>query len=533
MVSIVMSSGHGKKIRGASGYLDEVDEARRVVNRIKQLLPEITIYHDDISTSQNENLNRLTDFHNAQGKHDLDVSVHFNAYQTTSKPMGTECLYVTQQALAAKVSKAIASATDLPDRGAKKRTDLHFLNACAAPAILIEVVFVDSSADEDAYEDNFEEVCTAIATTISGQAVAAPPPGPDAGDDEHPTIQEDATGLAVVEVQTILGVFPADGDFGPITESAVKGFQAAAGLTPDGMVGPATWDALDAIASDKALGGTGLSQYHTNKICELVKKSAIAKYQWFDRGVMPLGFYQGLCCSFALAVQLLKHGEPAVQRMARKDSDDPDEDALTWYRDKFAKLGMDNSKSGVVTLRHLFVLMMGLGPRESSGRYCEGRDMSASNVSADTAEAGMFQTSWNIKGGDDYIEGLLEDFWVNPNGFLEQFQAGIELDSSDLGNFGTGDGARYQFLSKYAPAFHVMVTALGLRSLRQHWGPINRKEAELRQEADTLLLQVQQVIMGGEELPIPPEPQPEVPTITIRIDPPGSVRVLVEGALSS
>ena len=51
MTSIVMSSGHGKKIRGASGYLDEVDEARRVVNRVKELLPDITTYHDDISTS--------------------------------------------------------------------------------------------------------------------------------------------------------------------------------------------------------------------------------------------------------------------------------------------------------------------------------------------------------------------------------------------------------------------------------------------------------------------------------------------------
>jgi hypothetical protein len=31
--SIVISSGHGKYVRGASGLLDEVDEARRVVER--------------------------------------------------------------------------------------------------------------------------------------------------------------------------------------------------------------------------------------------------------------------------------------------------------------------------------------------------------------------------------------------------------------------------------------------------------------------------------------------------------------------
>ena len=341
-------------------------------------------------------------------------------------------------------------------------------------------------------------------------------------------------GLGGGAVQTILGVIPADGDFGSITESAVKGFQAAAGLGVDGIVGDKTWEALEGLAAAKAAGGNGLSQDKVKKICELAKTSAIAKYSWQgDRGVMPLGYIQGLACSFALAAQYLKAGEVAVQRMARKDSNDPDEDALSWYASKFQNLGMDNSKSGVVTLRHLFALMMGLGPRESSGRYCEGRDMSASNTSADEAEAGMFQTSWNIKASDDYIEGLLEDFWVNPNGFLTEFQPGVELDSNDLGNYGTGDGAKYQFLSKYAPAFHVMVTALGLRSARQHWGPINRQEVELRKEADTLLQQVQAVAMGGDKPPEPPEPEDKIPTITIRIDPPGSVRVLVEGALSS
>lgn len=498
MVSIVMSSGHGKKIRGASGYLDEVDEARRVVNRIKQLLPDIVTFHDDVSTTQNENLNRIVDFHNAQGKHDLDVSVHFNAYEETSKPMGTECLYVTKEELAKDVALAVSKASGLPNRGPKKRTDLFFLNNTEAPAILIEVVFVDSSADEDAYEENFEEICAAIAETVSGEAVSPAPPTPD--DDEHPTIAKGDKGPAVGKVQTILGVFPVDADFGGITDGAVKGFQAAAGLSADGIVGPQTWKALEDLNKRKLAGSSGLRPDEVRKICDLAKNSKIARYDWDGRGVMPLGFIQGVALSFGLAVQFLRHGEVTIQRMARRDEDDPDHDALSWYYDQFADLKMDNSKNGVVTMRHLFALMMGLGPRESSGRYCEGRDMSATNVASDTAEAGMFQTSWNIRAGDDYIEPLLEDFWVNPNGFLTEFQPGVELDSNDLGNFGSGDGAKYQFLSKYAPCFHVFVTALGLRSTRKHWGPINEKAAELRKEADELLTQVQAVINKSEEV---------------------------------
>lgn len=40
---------------------------------------------------------------------------------------------------------------------------------------------------------------------------------------------------------------------------------------------------------------------------------------------------------------------------------------------------------GTDTLRQLFVLLIGLGMRESSGQYCEGRDRSASNVTAEAA----------------------------------------------------------------------------------------------------------------------------------------------------
>ena len=503
-MKIVISSGHGKKIRGASGYLDEVDEARRVVNRIKELLPDIVIYHDDVSDDQDENLKRICDFHNSQGKHDLDVSVHFNSTEDAnlSKPIGTEVWYTTQKELSAKVATAISKASGLIDRGPKHTDNFYFLNHTAAPAILIEVCFVNSSADEGLYEEYFDDICQAIAETISGKEVEAPPPWEEIKpppEDEHPTIGKGDKGPAVGRVQTILGVVPVDGDFGGITDGAVKGFQAAAGLSADGVVGPKTWDELEALNKRKIEGGSGLTFVQVNQICQLARDSEIAKYSWKDRGVMPLGYIQGLSLSFALAVQLLRHGEVVVQRMARKDSNDPDEDALSWYASKFQNLGMDNSKSGVVTLRHLFALMMGLGPRESSGRYCEGRDMSASNTSADEAEAGMFQTSWNIRNGDDYIEGLLEDFWQNPNGFLFEFQAGVELDSNDLGNYGSGDGAKYQFLSKYAPAFHVMVTALGMRCLRQHWGPLNRNEVELRKEADELLIEVGHVINRSHE----------------------------------
>ncbi len=168
-MSIVISSGHGELIRGASGYIDEVDEARRVVNKVAELLGSgATVFHDDVSTSQSENLNRIVNFHNSQSR-DLDLSIHFNAYQTTDNPMGTECLYLTQATLAETVAAKVSDAGRFINRGKKKRTDLFFLNKTEMPSILLEVCFVDSKADVDLYDMHFEAICVAISEATRGK----------------------------------------------------------------------------------------------------------------------------------------------------------------------------------------------------------------------------------------------------------------------------------------------------------------------------------------------------------------------------
>src|SRR4249920_3045708 len=144
---VVISSGHGKYVRGASSdMLDEVDEARRVVDHLSDELNlrgvDVEVFHDDVSKDQNSNLNWIVDHHNGCSR-DLDISVHFNAFEQTDAPRGVEVLYVTQAELAGKVSAAIAKA-GFVNRGGKKNTGLFFLNNTDMPAILLEVCFVDS-----------------------------------------------------------------------------------------------------------------------------------------------------------------------------------------------------------------------------------------------------------------------------------------------------------------------------------------------------------------------------------------------------
>jgi N-acetylmuramoyl-L-alanine amidase len=176
--NIAISSGHGKLIRGASGILDEVDEARKVVESVAEILRAdgvtMEVFHDDTSTTQSENLDAIIDWHNAQNRQ-LDISCHFNAYQPTDSGMGTETLYKTQHTLATKMSLNIANGGGFKDRGAKKRTDLAFLNQTSGPSILIEVCFVDSTADADLYTKNYEAICQSIANALS-EGEGVPPP---------------------------------------------------------------------------------------------------------------------------------------------------------------------------------------------------------------------------------------------------------------------------------------------------------------------------------------------------------------------
>jgi len=71
----------------------------------------------------------------------------------------------------------------------------------------------------------------------SGQPPVVIPP------DDHPLLKRGARGPAVEQLQQLLGI-QADGQFGPITEKAVKDFQTSHGLKVDGLVGPLTWAAL-------------------------------------------------------------------------------------------------------------------------------------------------------------------------------------------------------------------------------------------------------------------------------------------------
>jgi hypothetical protein len=315
----------------------------------------------------------------------------------------------------------------------------------------------------------------------------------------RPTLMYGDQGSFVEEIQSCLEI-TVDGDFGQQTERAVQTFQTAQRITSDGIVGPQTWSKFEEVYELPPYPPPlppPLSNAQVGAIKEIAAQSQIARYSWDDRGQGPLAYTQGMALAFADAVQRYNAGDSSAIEMAKANTHDPDVDVLSWYAGIFAEAGMFNNAAGLDTLRHLFALMIGLGMRESSGQYCCGRDMSADNVSSETAEAGLFQMSWNASSSSEEMQKLMDEYapCPSPQCLGEVFSEGVECSSSDWDCYGSGDGYRYQQMAKQCPIFAVHCAAIGLRNLRQHWGPVNRYEVELKSEADAMLAVVQQIVM--------------------------------------
>ena len=302
-----------------------------------------------------------------------------------------------------------------------------------------------------------------------------------------------SNGPEVSEVQSLLGMIP-DGDYGPLTESAVKVFQRALGLTIDGEVGDETWAALRKLPPMPAKPeAPALPEgvLDIPKITEIAGEHKIARVNWSGRGRAPAGYTKGVAVSFAVAILAYRAQYLPAVAMARA-APCSSLDALSWYGDKFTKLGMSNRVAGEDTLRHLYVLLMGLGMRESNGQHCCGRDMSAHNTSSDTCEAGAWQMSWDAHAGVPLLRQLMQEY--KGDGYVEVYREGVTCSKANWRCLGSGDGLKFQELCKERPDFSAQAVALGLRTLRTHWGPINRREVTLRPEADDMLKAVQDTL---------------------------------------
>jgi hypothetical protein len=321
----------------------------------------------------------------------------------------------------------------------------------------------------------------------------------------RPVLRNGSHGAHVATVQRCLDI-PDDGHFGKATTEAVCKFQRERDLEPDGAVGPETWAALAEVydlpeTSDyppQPLEPLPAATQQT--IASMAAQSKIAKYNWKNRGVAPRGYITGMAISWSTVARKWALGNSSALEMARANTHDAAHDALSWYDGIFDELGMVIDVDGIDTLRSLFTLQIGHGMRESSGRHCCGRDQSAENVAAETAEAGLFQMSWNASGCSGEIQKLFDEYAPGKSAPIcaaSYFSEGVKCTAAEWACYGSGPGRDYQELAKRCPQFAVESTLIALRNLRKHFGPITRYEAEVRQDANDLLLAIQTVLFEG------------------------------------
>ena len=151
----------GAKYCGAVGLLDESKEDRLIANQIISLLQAEghTVYNCtvDSGTSQTNVLSQICTKCNAHSV-DYDISIHLNSGRSDStgdgKVGGFE-IWVTDTSkgkgdIATRIRSKMKS-LGFSDRGTKTTSDLYFLNHTNAPALLLEICFVDDKDDYDLY----------------------------------------------------------------------------------------------------------------------------------------------------------------------------------------------------------------------------------------------------------------------------------------------------------------------------------------------------------------------------------------------
>jgi murein L,D-transpeptidase YcbB/YkuD len=132
-------------------------------------------------------------------------------------------------------------------RGLRSPAVVQPLQDCTA----LDVFHVE--ADGWVYNGSIDVTCTENLTRLGMTVVTAQEVAPEACNDDDPSlstgsIRPDQQGSRVTALQIALVnlgyVFPVDGRYGPLTESAVVDFQERNGLIVDGVAGRQTQAAL-------------------------------------------------------------------------------------------------------------------------------------------------------------------------------------------------------------------------------------------------------------------------------------------------
>lgn len=159
---------------GANGILREVDVNRAVGKELIAILRNAG--HTVINcTDNNSELTGRTQKANAQ-RLDLFVSLHCNAFNGAAYGAETHVYPGCSKTIATNVNNSIVNTFGFTNRGVKE-SNFHVLRETIAPAILIEMFFIDSQKDCSVYNGQARKMAEAIAKGL-GVSITSQPSNP-------------------------------------------------------------------------------------------------------------------------------------------------------------------------------------------------------------------------------------------------------------------------------------------------------------------------------------------------------------------
>lgn len=253
---IYINPGHSDRDPGAVGYETERELNVKVCDFMKAYL----LAHYDCEVKMNPgtigDLATVCGEANAWGA-DLFVSNHFNA----GGGDGYEC-YVYSEARRAlgQIFEKHVKAAGQNSRGVKVKPAFIVLNSTNMPAVLNEGAFVDNKADIEDWNDDAELKALGVAyAKACAEYLEMEEKTVEETVKEENTVtvtlnvlKKGSTGEQVKALQRLLHAQgyglgsknPIDGDFGSMTDTAVRAYQKSNSLTVDGIVGEKTWKKL-------------------------------------------------------------------------------------------------------------------------------------------------------------------------------------------------------------------------------------------------------------------------------------------------
>ena len=170
MALVVLDAGHGGANPGATyNGRQEKDDALALVLAIGPILEAngVEVYYTRTSDIYESPYQKAMEANNIGA--DYFVSIHRNSSPYPNQYTGVESLVYNQYGQAAVMANNINRELEkvgFENQGVNERTNLAVLRRTRMPAVLVEVGFINTDADNRLFDERFDEMAQAIARGI-------------------------------------------------------------------------------------------------------------------------------------------------------------------------------------------------------------------------------------------------------------------------------------------------------------------------------------------------------------------------------